>query len=293
MRVDLSQGSREWLEWRKKGLGGSDVSAIMGCSKYKTGRELYLEKTGQAKPKDNSGKKFLFERGHRLEIVGRKYIEELTKDQYPPACYQHDDAKWMKVSLDGINYSGDTIIECKHVGKKAFDNILDGGEVPAAHYWQMVHGFNVTSAVVAHYVVIDVDEKCTSRVVDINEDDCIMLRENITEFWHTIENATGAPERAKGDVENLDGDNEFVNDMASYFEMDATIKALKKAQAEIKLKLESKAEVSSVECRMGRVTKYFRKGSSDYKKYLDDNKMTVPDSYEKEGTWSVRITAKQ
>ena len=34
----------EWLRWRKKGIGGSDVAAALGFSPYKTQRELYYDK---------------------------------------------------------------------------------------------------------------------------------------------------------------------------------------------------------------------------------------------------------
>jgi len=37
----------EWLEWRKKGIGGSDASAVCGVSRYRSPIELWLEKTGQ------------------------------------------------------------------------------------------------------------------------------------------------------------------------------------------------------------------------------------------------------
>ncbi len=35
---------REWLEWRRKGLGGSDVAAIMGISPFRTARDIYYDK---------------------------------------------------------------------------------------------------------------------------------------------------------------------------------------------------------------------------------------------------------
>ena len=31
----------EWLAWRRKGVGGSDVAAALGLSPYRTARELY------------------------------------------------------------------------------------------------------------------------------------------------------------------------------------------------------------------------------------------------------------
>ena len=31
----------EWLEWRRKGIGGSDAAAIFGISPFATARDLY------------------------------------------------------------------------------------------------------------------------------------------------------------------------------------------------------------------------------------------------------------
>ena len=35
---------KEWLEWRRKGIGGSDVAAIMGISPFRTARDIYYDK---------------------------------------------------------------------------------------------------------------------------------------------------------------------------------------------------------------------------------------------------------
>lgn len=40
----------EWLELRKTGIGGSDVGALLGMSKYTSPYELYLEKRGELPP---------------------------------------------------------------------------------------------------------------------------------------------------------------------------------------------------------------------------------------------------
>ena len=37
----------EWLEHRKKGIGGSDASVVCGINRYKSPMELWLEKTDQ------------------------------------------------------------------------------------------------------------------------------------------------------------------------------------------------------------------------------------------------------
>lgn len=37
----------EWLKWRKRGIGGSDVASLLGISKWKSEIELWLDKTNQ------------------------------------------------------------------------------------------------------------------------------------------------------------------------------------------------------------------------------------------------------
>lgn len=44
----------KWLEARKKYIGGSDVSCIMGLNPYKTNKDLYREKKGLVLPDDLS-----------------------------------------------------------------------------------------------------------------------------------------------------------------------------------------------------------------------------------------------
>ena len=45
--VDISHLTREeWLSYRRLGIGGSDVAAIMGISPFATSRDLYNDKIG-------------------------------------------------------------------------------------------------------------------------------------------------------------------------------------------------------------------------------------------------------
>ena len=48
----------EWLV-NRKGIGGSDASAILGLNPYKTNQELWMEKKGQMSPVDISGKSYV------------------------------------------------------------------------------------------------------------------------------------------------------------------------------------------------------------------------------------------
>ena len=38
----------QWLEYRRKGIGGSDAAAVLGISPFRTGRDIYYDKLNTA-----------------------------------------------------------------------------------------------------------------------------------------------------------------------------------------------------------------------------------------------------
>ena len=57
----------EWLEWRRKGIGGSDSSAVMGRSPFCTARDLYYDKRGIAPTIQEEPNWVTLKVGHLLE----------------------------------------------------------------------------------------------------------------------------------------------------------------------------------------------------------------------------------
>jgi predicted phage-related endonuclease len=63
--VSLSQGSPEWLAHRAQHFNASDAPAMLGCSPYKSRRQLLREvKTGLTPEVDAAAQK-RFNNGHR------------------------------------------------------------------------------------------------------------------------------------------------------------------------------------------------------------------------------------
>lgn len=98
--VPLNQGSPAWLAWRKNGLGGSDIAAVMGLSPYPdaTRESVFADKVRGALREAN----FAMRRGTRLEPHARAAYECRTRCSAPPACMEMDDCPWARVSLDGL-----------------------------------------------------------------------------------------------------------------------------------------------------------------------------------------------
>ena len=62
---------QEWLAYRRQGIGGSDVAAILGISPFRTARDLYDDKLNIASAVDDTGNWVALEMGHLLEPRSR------------------------------------------------------------------------------------------------------------------------------------------------------------------------------------------------------------------------------
>jgi putative phage-type endonuclease len=70
----------EWVQWRKGGLGASDLPAVLGLDPYRTEHELWQVKTGQVEAFNGNAKTRW---GHRLEALGL----DVWRDAHPDHVY--------------------------------------------------------------------------------------------------------------------------------------------------------------------------------------------------------------
>ena len=91
----------EWLEYRKRGIGGSDASIVCGINKYKSPIQLWMEKTDQLKPEEAGEAAYwgtLLESFVKSEFTKRTGIEVLEKKE----LLQSEEHPFMFANLDGI-----------------------------------------------------------------------------------------------------------------------------------------------------------------------------------------------
>ena len=65
----------EWLAYRRKGIGGSDVAALLGISPWRTARDLYFDKLNIVAVEDNEDNWVALEMGHLLESLVAKIFQ--------------------------------------------------------------------------------------------------------------------------------------------------------------------------------------------------------------------------
>lgn len=106
--IDTDLDRASWLEWRRHGIGGSDIAILMGISRYDTPYGLWLDKTGRrtVEKADFSGRMAM---GKRMEATITKFFEEDTGYIVRDAQAQvvHSLKPWIRVTLDGFVHDGD------------------------------------------------------------------------------------------------------------------------------------------------------------------------------------------
>lgn len=136
----------EWLKYRTRGIGGSDVSIIAGINPFKSAHHLWLEKTGQIEPEQTDSEYAHF--GTLLEPIVRKEFTERTgiKVRQKHMLLQSEEYPFMFADLDGvINENGElAIFEAKTASAYKQEVWEDG--VPAPYILQVQHYMAVTGA---------------------------------------------------------------------------------------------------------------------------------------------------
>lgn len=181
--------NKEWLQYRKKGIGGSDVAAICGISKYKSPVEIWMEKTGQIDPVEAGEAAYW---GTIMEPIIRQEFTLRTNlnVKIVKAILKHPIYDFMLANLDGkINdpLVGDCIFEAKTASIFKQDE-WDNDRIPEEYMLQIQHymavtGYNRTFIAVLlggnhfKYKMIDRDEELIGMIIKLERD-----------FWFHVEN---------------------------------------------------------------------------------------------------------
>lgn len=91
------QARAEWLAKRRTGIGGSDVAAVLGLSKYKSPLDVYKDKIGETADGDQSQAAYW---GTKLEDIVAKEFQERTGLKVQRVNKQLSREEWMHANID-------------------------------------------------------------------------------------------------------------------------------------------------------------------------------------------------
>lgn len=186
--TNVADLSREvWLRFRKQGIGGSDIGALMGFNKYKGPVDVYLDKVGELPDQEEISEAAYF--GNRLEdFVAEEFtLRTGLKVRRNNFLLQHDTHPFLLANVDRVIVSkeedGPGILECKTASEWLKDS-WNEDEIPPSYYLQLQHYFNVTGYKWGYIAALIGGNKFFHKRIERDDELIEQMTEVASDFWN-------------------------------------------------------------------------------------------------------------
>lgn len=182
-------GKIEWLKERQKGIGGSDVGAILGVNKWKSPFQVYIEKTEPIVEENEQNETAYW--GNELEdMVAREFAKRTGKKVRRDTKHLvHKEYPFMVANIDRRIVGENAILECKTTSaynSKEWEN----GEVPASYLLQCQHYMAVTGTDKCYIACLIGGQRFVYYELIKDNELITFIIEQEREFWTRVENKT-------------------------------------------------------------------------------------------------------
>lgn len=270
--AEVEQGTPEWLEARKKGIGGSDAAAAIGMSKWKSPLELWIEKTTG---EDSFTGNWHTARGTALEPLIRQHYAETTgrEVKLPRHLLQHPKHAFMLASVDGFTDCG-RLQEFKTSTTDYGWGLPGTDEVPQEYLIQCQHnmavcGLPVTDVGVSFggnepvYYLIDADPELQALIIEREAEFWRMVQEDIRPEISSVSDALKAYPFSQPIT--LEADEIQAEDCATLKSINAELRGLYTQADQIKARLMSGMGTADTLMRNGKIIATFKEYDSGRK----------------------------
>lgn len=140
----LNLDKREWLKYRKSGIGGSDAGAVCGLNPYRTAMQVYQDKVSEEiEEMDNEAMR----QGREFEdYVAKRFMEATGKKvRRANAMFYNEEYPFMLADVDRMVVGENAGLECKTASPYMADKWKDGN-IPLSYQIQCYHYMAVSNA---------------------------------------------------------------------------------------------------------------------------------------------------
>lgn len=244
----------EWLEERRKGIGGSDAGAVVGLSKYKNSFDVYADKLGLIGPKEDNE---AMRQGRDLEeYVAERFCEETGKKvRRKNSIIKNPKYPFALANVDRMICGENAGLECKTANILSLKRYRNG-EYPEEYYCQCMHYMAVTGAEKWYLAVLIFGKEFKVFEIKRDEDEIYALMQAEKDFWenHVEKREPPMPEGTDSNDDVIDAlypssdGGELVFSSDSLFSEYQEKKALIKKLESDKKKIEQKIKMVMGEC---------------------------------------------
>ena len=191
---------QEWLEYRQKGVGGSDIASICGINPWHSALACYYDKTEKIPELEAENlpaelgiflepfikvkfeKWFLENRGKNVNVGSMPYI------------LQHPTNKIALANLDGyfIDLDEECIVEYKTTSERNYTNWIDEN-IPDYYYLQIQWYLYVTNCKTCYLATLVGNNKFIVTVIERNDEVIEQIIVKVDDFWKNFVEKKVAP----------------------------------------------------------------------------------------------------
>ena len=187
----------DWLQYRKRGIGGSDAGAVCGLNPYRTAMQVYLDKTsGSVAETDNEAMR----QGREFEdYVARRFMEATGKKvRRANFMYYDEHHPFMLADVDRLVVGENAGLECKTVSPYMAEKWEDGN-IPLSYQVQCHHYMSVCNADAWYIAALIYGREFKFQKIERDEGVIADLVRIEKEFWenHVLRKELPPPDGSK------------------------------------------------------------------------------------------------
>lgn len=233
---------------RHEYIGGSDIAAIMGMSRWKTPLKLWTEKTQKLPAPDLSNVEAV-EMGVRLEqFVADLFSVKTGKNvRRAPKLYAHPIYPYMVAHVDRLVTGTDELLECKSCSVFKKDE-WENDDIPQEYILQVMWYLGITGRKIGHIAVLIGGQSFKYKQIEFDQELFDQMVEAAKEFWEHVQNDTPPAIMADDDetLKELYGEhNDFMIEL--FPEDEKTTEATMAFEEKVAYLQEIKAHIKSLE----------------------------------------------
>ena len=293
----MKQDRTDWLNERRKGIGGSDVAAIVGLSPWVTALDVYEQKLGLVPPVETTEAMYW---GTMLEPAIRQAYSDRTgfAVEKPEKPFVHPKYTFMRANLDGLVINDNRIAEFKTASTSHGWGEPGTDEIPEYYLTQVQHYMAVTDKPVCDVALLVAGRDFSVYTVEADKELQEQLIEIEAEFWDKVQKHIPPEPATYEEFQRirkqkfpasgcLEADEEVIQTVREYLQADDEEKAITARMGELKKRIAELLGDNNAFMLNGKKLVSWRRGASCKRLNQASLKTKYPDIFEEFATVSV------
>lgn len=169
-------------------IGGSDIAAVMGKSRYKTPYRLWCEKTGRIENTISNIE--AVQLGTELEeFVAQTFAKRTNKPvRKAPKAYQHPDYPYMVAHVDRLVTGSDELLECKTCSAYKLDEWQNA--IPKEYVLQVMWYLGITGRKKGWIACLIGGQRFDYKSIEFDSELFNLMVDRAKEFYNMVQTDT-------------------------------------------------------------------------------------------------------